>query len=337
MNIKKIFCKFRTKIGTDSNLKKFIQINPMISKYSSQNSVYWKDTHQFLDFNFPFSTTSMLCNQSFFDMPFFQFWSARLVKVFHHLMKSTNQLTEKGLSEHIVYHRKLWEFVYIAQALFERNLLETGIRGIGFGVGEEPLAALFADFGCKILATDMNEEKAKKLGWNITGQHASNNLLKLNDFNICPQDKFLENVSYRTVDMNNIPEDLKNFDFCWSACALEHLGSIENGVRFIKNSLKTIKAKGIAIHTTEFNVYSDNETLDNNPMYVLFRKKDINKLISELESEGHYVSPMDFNAGQGILDNFIDLPPFSKKDMHLKLLLDNFVSTSIGLIIKKKG
>ena len=41
-------------------------------------------------------------------------------------------------------------------------------------------------------------------------------------------------VSLRHVDMNHVPADLAGrFDIVWSACALEHLGSIANGLRFM--------------------------------------------------------------------------------------------------------
>lgn len=38
-------------------------------------------------------------------------------------------------------HRKQWEYVFICKALHERGLLAPGRRGIGFGVGSEPLPA----------------------------------------------------------------------------------------------------------------------------------------------------------------------------------------------------
>jgi hypothetical protein len=215
-------------------------------------------------------------------------------------------------------------------------MLVSNKTGLGFGVGEEPLAALFADFGCFITATDMEENEAKKMGWIDSGQHTSGITSSLNRFNICSPQLFEKNVKYLTLDMNNIPDNLGNYDFCWSACALEHLGSIKKGINFIKNSLKTLKHGSLAVHTTEFNVFSDDETLDHNSSYVLFRKKDIIELIDELTSNGHYVWPLDYNIGHGIIDDFVDIPPFSKKDMHLKLLLDKFTSTSIGLIIERR-
>jgi len=67
---------------------------------------------------------------------------------------------------------------------------------------------------------------------------------------ICPANIFKKNVEYRSVDMNDIPSDLKNYDFTWSACAFEHLGSIDSGLEFVCNQMKTLKNGGWAIHTS---------------------------------------------------------------------------------------
>ena len=56
------------------------------------------------------------------------------------------------------WHRKLWEYVMICQALWERGMLRAGRRGCGFGVGQEPLPALFASLGCEVLAADAPAE-----------------------------------------------------------------------------------------------------------------------------------------------------------------------------------
>jgi hypothetical protein len=49
-------------------------------------------------------------------------------------------------------HRKDWEWFYIAQAMFERGMLQQGKRGLVFAVGQEPLPSLFATYGCDIRA-----------------------------------------------------------------------------------------------------------------------------------------------------------------------------------------
>src|SRR2546430_1704158 len=56
------------------------------------------------------------------------------------------------------YHRKQWEFCYILQALAEAGVMEPEFRGIGFAVGREPLSAILAQHGCRVLATDLPPE-----------------------------------------------------------------------------------------------------------------------------------------------------------------------------------
>lgn len=100
----------------------------------------------------------------------------------------------------------------------------------------------------------------------------------------------------------------------------------------MKNSLKCLKPGGLAVHTTEFNVSSNDDTVDNQAT-VLFRKRDFEKLAAELQKDGHEIA-FSFNTGNSSFDKYYDIPPYSDYT-HLKLLIDKYVSTSIGLVIKK--
>jgi len=80
----------------------------------------------------------------------------------------------KALNSPPRFSRKQWEFVYILEALKQKNKLERGMTGLGFGCGREPLAGIIASNGCKILATDLSENEAMEKGWVDTHQHASN-------------------------------------------------------------------------------------------------------------------------------------------------------------------
>ena len=231
------------------------------------------------------------------------------------------------------YHRKQWEYAYVLQGLYENDLLRPGRLGLGFGVGTEPLPALMAKYGCKVVATDMDVESAKKIGWVDTKQHSvSTN--DLNNRGICERDKFNSLVSFLTTDMNNIDARLESmrFDFIWSCCAIDHLGAIELGKRFINETIKLLKPGGISIHTTEYNVSSDGDTLDHQEL-VLFRRKDIESLVKDLNSDGHDIS-FNPHTGNGYVDKFFDTLPYEYNN-HLKLVIGPYVSTSIGLLIKK--
>jgi SAM-dependent methyltransferase len=231
-------------------------------------------------------------------------------------------------------HRKLWEFVYIAQALWENGLLVPGRRGLGFGCGLEPLPSLFAGFGCEILATDLDANDGRALGWAETDQNTLNSVENLNRLGLCPREQFEKLVKFQTLDMNHIPEELNGqFDFNWSACCVEHIGGRERSMDFLIENLRTLKPGGIAIHTSEFNLSSNEETcLD--PNCFVFRRRDVEEVVERLSALGHEVFPMNYRIGDYVLDNYVDTPPFSL-DTHLRLELQRFVSTSFGLIVRR--
>lgn len=237
-----------------------------------------------------------------------------------------------ALHENPSTHRKQWEFCYVLQALHTRGMLEAGRSGLGFGVGDEPLTAAFASRGIAVMATDLDTERAAQQGWVETDQHARSKEV-LNGRGLCPPEQFEQLVDFRFMDMSAIDPNLRNFDFCWSACALEHLGSIEQGMSFVEASLECLRPGGIAVHTTEFNCQSDFATLDN-ASTVLFRKRDFMALARRLRRQGHDIV-LNFDTGDQPLDLHIDVPPYSQ-DNHLKLQIAKWVTTSYGLIVKKR-
>ncbi len=239
----------------------------------------------------------------------------------------------KELNEEPKYHRKQWEFVYVMQALWERDCIQAGKKGLVFAVGTKPGPSIFAKYGCDILATDIFTAKGKEMGWTDADQLCFG-IESLNTRGLCNDKTLKEHVSYRPVDMNDIPNDLTGFDFNWSSCSFEHLGSIEKGLRFLKNQLNTLRPGGWAVHTTEYNISSDDKTVDEGDT-VVFRKRDIDKVVSELRNMGHYVEVLDYSLGGEPEDFQVDFIPHQQK-VHLKLQLDEFVVTSIGLIIRKK-
>lgn len=264
--------------------------------------------------------TSSLCTQKDIESDWFSFWCREMAMA-------------------PMYHRKLWELTYIAQALWSEGKLDTDASGLGFGCGLEPLPSLFAKYGATVLATDLDPTRPEAAGWQRTSQHAAT-ADALRNRSICPDEKRLANIDFRPIDMNAIPDDLHGkFDFCWSACALEHVGSIAKGTEFILNSLKTLRSGGVAVHTTEFNL-EGGPTIDNWPT-VLFQKEHIDEVLRRAEEMGCTARPLDVSAGDGILDGLVDVPPWShavlgKRGMpHLKLSVDGFVCTSVGIIIRK--
>lgn len=227
-------------------------------------------------------------------------------------------------------HRKVWEYCYIAQVLYERGMLVPNRRGLGFAVGQEPLPALFASLGCDIMATDLATEEAQKGGWVESAQHA-NSLEVLNRRQICDAALFSKKVSFRHLDMRTLPDDLGLYDFIWSSCSLEHLGSMDQGEQFIYDSLKYLKPGGVGVHTTEFNLQSNLVTVVKGPS-VIYRKRDLERIAENLQRRGYRID-LDFSGGDLPYDQIVEEPPYTH-EIHLKLRLDNYVATSFGLIVE---
>jgi hypothetical protein len=238
-----------------------------------------------------------------------------------------------ALGQGVNKHRKQWEFVFIVKSLENLGMLQPGKRGLVFAAGSEPLISYFASFGVEILATDMNAEGAVDKGWATTNQHAGN-VDGLFRENLIDRKKFDKLVSYQTADMNHIaPELYAAFDFVWSTCSLEHVGSISLGQRFVINSMDLLKPGGAAVHTTEFTLSSVEDTLERGNT-VLWRKKDLVQLRDDLKHVGYGIDDFCWYAGDNQLDYTPDVPPYKDHD-HIKLTIGNHVCTSVGWISTK--
>ncbi len=258
--------------------------------------------------------TSSLCRQADFSSAAYHAWCARF-------------------GQRRKWHRKQWEYFFILQSLYERGKLAPGQRGLGFGVGKEPLVSVMAALGAEALATDMSLSAAKSQGWVSTKQFAAQ-LADLNDGGHCPAQDFARLVTYREVDMNAIPTDIGAFDFMWSSCAFEHLGTLRHGVDFVLNSCKHLKSGGVGVHTTEYNLSSNDVTIESGHTS-LYRKRDFEALAVELAANGCQLLPLNFETGSGVLDHWVDVPPFLDH-VHLRRQLEEFSVTSVGLIVIKQ-
>jgi hypothetical protein len=264
---------------------------------------------------------SQLCRYGTLDSPTFRRWA-------------------EALGESWRPHRKLWELAFICQALEERGMLESGRRGLGFAVGAEKLPALFAARGCEITATDLPADDERRNPWAETGQWVGERDA-LNAAGLCEPAAFRERVAFRPVDMNHVPDDLVGYDFSWSTCSFEHCGSLQLGLDFLERQMDCLVPGGLAVHTTEFNLSSNDATVADGPC-VIYRLRDMEAVCSRLTAAGHSVEPLDLDPGRHLLDRFVDEPPYSDwfttpapKVRHLRLNLWGHASTSIALVIRK--
>ena len=244
-----------------------------------------------------------------------------------------------------VMHRKIWELAYVLQVIWQTGNMQPGRRGLGFGCGEEPLPSYLASKGCEVTVTDLEPTDERAAGWVATDQHASVDRAFRSEF--LDRATFDKLVDFQYVDMTKIPDHLRDYDFCWSICAFEHLGSIETGIDFIDKAVDVLEPGGVSVHTTEFNFMNDLETVDNWNT-VLFQRRHFEEMKRRLEAKGCVVAPLNFDVGSKPLDKFIDVAPyphdwnFAQANAwvgdanHIKLTADGIPVTCFGIIAIKQ-
>lgn len=290
---------------------------------------------------------SFACRSEHFDAPWYRYWAERIAENGAELdrfgpefaqtfAKVWDAMTFDANGWPLYRHRKMWEWCAIAQALHERGQLRPGARGCGFAVGHEPLASLFAARGTTVLATDLGADD-DDADWGGSGQQTSERD-QLWWPNIVAKRDFDERVTFRPVDMRRMEGlEADAFDFVWSSCSLEHLGTLENGFEFVERSADLLKPGGLAVHTTEFNLDSDRDTVEEG-WTVIYRERDLTKLAERLARRGASIDSLDFRRGDRVEDLNPDEPPYYENDRaHVTLKLEGFTATSIALIVRKNA
>ncbi len=277
---------------------------------------------------------SSLCKQSDFSSRWYRSWVERIAQGAPTLPADQEAVwgtVWAGMRGKFL-HRKLWEWAAISQALYEREMLQVGKSGIGFAVGSEPLSSIYASMGATITASDYSGGAAH---WQTTGQ-LGHSLEAIHWPGILPLETFKQRATFQSIDMRNLTSmPTEAFDFSWSSCSFEHLGSLAAGTDFILQSMRLIRPGGVAVHTTEFNISSNEATVVSGDS-VIYRRTDIEALDRSLRILGCGIESLDLDPGTETHDLAYDRPPYySHGRQHLKLDLMGHISTSIMLIVRK--
>ncbi len=212
------------------------------------------------------------------------------------------------------FNRKVWEYAYILQALHFHGKL--GGKGLGFGVGREPIVPVLLRHGATLVASDLADEEAQSRGWESMR------------FEVADTSR----LAFRFVDMNDIPSDLRGFDFLWSCGSLEHIGGLENGIRFVERAMDCLRPGGLAVHTTEFTLTSNEHTYES-PELSFYRQRDIESLAARLRRAGHAIE-LNFARGWHPVDGIVCTEQ-SPWEFMVRAAVAGHTITSIGLIIRK--
>ena len=236
----------------------------------------------------------------------------------------------------LVFNRKTWEWAYIAEAVTQAGLMEPGRSALGFGVGTEPLPALFASRGLHVTATDQGAEGVDH--WADTGQLMTG-LTGLSRPHLLGDDELAARVTTRNVNMNDVPDDLGAHDVIWSSCVIEHLGSPERGLDFVLESCEMLAPGGIAVHTTEIEMTRRDTTADYGNCAV-YRLADLQDFATRLGAAGlrasfNFTVPMDTPEDRWISLVGLEGDAAPRDLAHLRLALGDSISTSFGILIRR--
>lgn len=240
------------------------------------------------------------------------------------------------------YNRKLWEWAFIVQSIEQLDLMRPGKAAVGFGCGNEAIPAMLASRGVDVLATDQTISSGSQ--WAASGELMSG-LDGLARDHLIDRSALSERVRTRHVDMNDVPDDLGEFDIAWSSCVIEHLGSPARGLDFVLESLALLRPGGVAVHTTELELTRKAETADYGNCAV-YRLEDLQDFAARVASAGYEASFNFHVAMESPHDRWISLVSAPGGTVledvdHLKLVIGDSVSTSVstsfGLIIRKPG
>jgi SAM-dependent methyltransferase len=233
-----------------------------------------------------------------------------------------------------VSYRKFWEWAAILEVLQQRGKLREGAKGIGFAVGTEPLSSIIASHGAEVLASDLSTEE-QALDWASNNEHAAT-LDAIYKPELIEREAFDRLVSFQPVNMAKL-EGLPSgvFDFAWSSCAFEHIGTLEDGLDFVVSAMRLLKPGGVAVHTTEINLSSNDDTIKDGHLCI-YRKRDIEDLDRRLRLIRCGIEAMNWDAGCHEHDLNYDSPPYFQAGRpHIKLELGGFITTSCMIVVRK--
>ncbi|RMI09572.1 MAG: class I SAM-dependent methyltransferase [Calditrichaeota bacterium] len=251
------------------------------------------------------------------------------------------RIIHQELEEAPRFHRKQWEFAMIYLALQTYGMLQPHSVGLSMGGGTERVLYSIARRIHKLTVTDLYEENTD---WDCARFPNADEYLKAHK----PFQVEEERFEALHMDMRHLEFPDNTFDFCYSSCAVEHIGEYPDFLQHLQEVHRVLKPGGIYAFTTEFHF---GEPTIQDAHNFLFSGEYLRRLIAEsplalvaqpdVEVTPHvanYPFPGNFpqlcfmgetHMTQSVFD-FAHFP-------HLMLLRGKYPFTSILLILKKEA
>jgi ubiquinone/menaquinone biosynthesis C-methylase UbiE len=242
------------------------------------------------------------------------------------------------LKESPRFHRKQWEFAMIFLALKKLGYLNENMTGLSLGGGNERVLYSIAQYVNKLIVTDLYDEDTT---WDCAKTKDPDEYIKASK----PFEVDDSKIKALRMDMRYLDFEDNTFDFCYSSCAIEHIGDFEDFVRHLDEVYRVLKEDGVYVFTTELQFGSDTIKDENN---FIFSSSYLNKIINSIK-----LTP-DVNVDANLAHHEINTPlPSNIKNLcynneesfidgmmrnypHVVLLRGKYPFTSIQFVMRKK-
>jgi SAM-dependent methyltransferase len=247
------------------------------------------------------------------------------------------EVIENELQESARLHRKQWEFAMIFLTLKKLGLLKSDKTGLSLGGGNERVFYSIAKHMDKLIVTDLYDDTTS---WDCARTtDPTEFIIASKPFPI--ED---EKIQAMRMDMRYLDFDDNSFDFCYSSCAIEHIGEDKDFIQHFNEVNRVLKEGGIYVLTTELQ-FGDATIRDQNNY--IFSREHIANLISESDIDFIYdvnVELSENEINRPFPSNIINTAFHGDKSInqkllkyfpHLVLLRGDVPFTSVLLVLKK--
>lgn len=246
-------------------------------------------------------------------------------------------IIQNELRETSRFHRKQWEFAMIFLALKKYDLLTPDRFGLCLGGGKERVLYSIARHIRQLVVTDLYEQETT---WDCAKTDDPDRFIKTDK----PFEVDDAKLKALRMDMRQLDFADNTFDFCYSSCAIEHIGVYNDFLQHLNEVHRVLREGGLYVFTTEF--HFGNETIDDANNFI-FSADYLNKLISECNLSSVQqpdVAITHHNANLPLPSlvknlNYVNEGHLSghllEEVPHIQLLKGKYPFTSILFILKK--
>ena len=241
------------------------------------------------------------------------------------------------LQELARFHRKQWEFAMILLALRRAGALRPDAVGLSMGAGKERLLYAVARSVRRVVATDLYDTQTE---WDKARTDDPDRYIK-EDKPFPVDDAKLQGLR---MDMRSLDFEDEAFDFCYSSCAIEHIGGREDFLKHLSEAHRVLKPGGVYALTTE--LHYGPETIEHAHNYY-FSPGYLRDLIGECDfaAEPEIDTRIAHHRINYPLPPNLDRLCFDGPDRlahrvlgeaaHLQLLLGRHPFTSLSVVLRK--